>query len=125
MSGQPWLRHPVDGTETQRVDVEIAAHRRYLKIQEWVAEGKIKVMYINITQNRADMFTKPLEREVFERHASAIMGWKIGKPVYGMAQAGRVRAPKARQVAKGYPGGGVTFDGTTAPGSRWLPVSRA
>ena len=53
--------------------------RRYLKIQEWVAEGKIKVMYINTTQNRADMFTKPLEREVFERHASAIMGWKIGK----------------------------------------------
>ena len=47
--------------------------RRYLKIQEWVAEGNIKVKYINTTQNRADMLTKPFEREVFEKHASAIV----------------------------------------------------
>jgi len=49
--------------------------RRYLKMQEWVAEGKIKVKYINTDENRADMFTKPLDRATFEKHASGIMGW--------------------------------------------------
>ena len=28
--------------------------RRYLKLQEWVAEGKIKVKYIKTDENRAD-----------------------------------------------------------------------
>ena len=41
--------------------------RRYLKMQEWVAEGKIKVKYINTDENRADMFTKPLDRATFEK----------------------------------------------------------
>ena len=49
--------------------------RRYLKMQEWVAEGKIKVKYIKTDDNRADMFTKPLDRATFEGHASGIMGW--------------------------------------------------
>ena len=49
--------------------------RRYLKMQEWVAEGKIKVKYIKTDENRADMFTKPLDRATFEGHASGIMGW--------------------------------------------------
>ena len=51
--------------------------RRYLKIQEWVAEGLIRVVYKRTDQNRADMFTKPLDREPFERHASAIMGFSV------------------------------------------------
>ena len=49
--------------------------RRYLKMQEWVAEGKVKVKYIKTDENRADMFTKPLDRATFEGHASGIMGW--------------------------------------------------
>ena len=49
--------------------------RRYLKMQEWVAEGKIQVKYINTDENRADMFTKPLDRATFECHAGKIMGW--------------------------------------------------
>ena len=49
--------------------------RRYLKLQEWVAEGKIKVKYIKTDENRADMFTKPLDRATFEYHAGGIMGW--------------------------------------------------
>ena len=49
--------------------------RRYLKLQEWVAEGNIAVKYVNTNENRADMFTKPLDRETFEKHASGIMGW--------------------------------------------------
>ena len=49
--------------------------RRYLKMQEWVAEGKIKVKYIKTDDNRADMFTKPLDRATFEGHAAGIMGW--------------------------------------------------
>ena len=50
--------------------------RRYLKILEWVAEGKITVKYKNTKENRADMFTiKPLENASFSEHASAIMGW--------------------------------------------------
>ena len=54
--------------------------RRYLKMQEWVAEGKIKVKYINTDENRADMFTKPLDRATFEKHASGIMGWVPSTP---------------------------------------------
>ena len=49
--------------------------RRYLKILEWVAEGKISVKYKNTKENRADMFTKPLENALFNEHAGAIMGW--------------------------------------------------
>ena len=49
--------------------------RRYLKLQEWVAEGNIKVKYIKTNENRADMFTKPLDRATFEYHAGGIMGW--------------------------------------------------
>ena len=49
--------------------------RRYLKILEWVAEGKIVVKYKNTKENRADMFTKPLEHLSFNEHASAVMGW--------------------------------------------------
>jgi len=49
--------------------------RRYLKMQEWVAEGKIQVKYIKTDENRADMFTKPLDRATFEYHAAGIMGW--------------------------------------------------
>ena len=49
--------------------------RRYLKLQEWVAEGKIAVKYVNTNENRADMFTKPLDRETFETHASGLMDW--------------------------------------------------
>ena len=54
--------------------------RRYLKMQEWVAEGKIQVKYINTDENRADMFTKPLDRATFEKHASGIMGWLPSTP---------------------------------------------
>ena len=49
--------------------------RRYLKILEWVAEGKIIVKYKNTKENHADMFTKPLESAVFDSHAGAIMGF--------------------------------------------------
>jgi hypothetical protein len=49
--------------------------RRYLKMQEWVAEGKIAVKYVKTDENRADMFTKPLDRETFETHASGLMDW--------------------------------------------------
>ena len=49
--------------------------RRYLKILEWVAEGKIIVKYKNTKENHADMFTKPLESATFDMHAAAIMGF--------------------------------------------------
>ena len=39
------------------------------------AGDEIKVKYINTDENRADMFTKPLDRATFEKHASGIMGW--------------------------------------------------
>jgi hypothetical protein len=29
----------------------------------------------NTKENRADMFTKPLENALFNEHAGAIMGW--------------------------------------------------
>ena len=49
--------------------------RRYLKILEWVAEGKLVVKYKNTKENHADMFTKPLESAAFDLHVGAIMGF--------------------------------------------------
>ena len=51
--------------------------RRYLKIQEWVAEGVLRIAYKNTDANCADMFTKPLDRDVFERHAGSLMGTRF------------------------------------------------
>jgi hypothetical protein len=48
--------------------------RRYLKIREWVAEGHIVVKYKSTRDNHADLFTKPLAPDDFERHVDAIMG---------------------------------------------------
>ena len=60
----------------QRESAQRSRHieRRYLKIRDWVAEGHIVVKYKNTTDNRADVFTKPLAAEDFDRHMNSLMG---------------------------------------------------
>ena len=48
--------------------------RRSLKLREYVADGHIEVKYIDTRNNAADMLTKPLPREDFERHLAALAG---------------------------------------------------
>ena len=48
--------------------------RRYLKIREWVAGGHIVVKFVPTAENRADVFTKPLATNDFERHVAALFG---------------------------------------------------
>ena len=60
----------------QRESAQRSRHieRRYLKIREWVAEGHIVVKYKNTKDNHADVFTKPLVAEDFDRHIDSLMG---------------------------------------------------
>ena len=51
--------------------------RRYLKIREWVALGEVRVEYVNTDENPADLLTKALERESFDRHCATLSG---GRP---------------------------------------------
>ena len=48
--------------------------RRWLKIRELVAEGHIVVEWTPTVDNAADMLTKALAQEPFERHRSVLMG---------------------------------------------------
>ena len=54
--------------------------RRYLKIREWVALGEVRVEYVNTTENPADLLTKALERESFERHCATLSGGRAVRP---------------------------------------------
>ena len=46
--------------------------RRYLHIRNLVAEGHIVVKYIPTADNPADVLTKPLAREPYEKHTSML-----------------------------------------------------
>ena len=48
--------------------------RRWLKIRELVAEGHIVVEWVPTNDNAADMLTKALAKEPFDRHRSVLMG---------------------------------------------------
>ena len=48
--------------------------RRYLKIRVWVAEGRIRVTYVPTAENAADMLTKPLSGDVFDKHRRVLSG---------------------------------------------------
>ena len=54
--------------------------RRYLKIREWVALGEVRVEYVNTSLNPADILTKALERESFERHCATMGGGRAVRP---------------------------------------------
>ena len=47
--------------------------RRYFKVRELVAKGSISVEHINTHDNPADLLTKPLEYDKFEKHRCTLM----------------------------------------------------
>ena len=58
--------------------------RRYLKVREFVALGEVKVEYVNTDANAADILTKALERDAFERHCGTLSGATRPVPVASM-----------------------------------------
>ena len=48
--------------------------RRFLKLREWVAQGEIRVQYVNTSDNPADLLTKSLEGEAFVQHVRKLGG---------------------------------------------------
>ena len=48
--------------------------RRHLKVRELVEDAVINVKYIATHLNVADIFTKPLARQSFQKHRAALMG---------------------------------------------------
>ena len=42
--------------------------RRHLKIREWVAAGEIKVVYVDMKLNRADLLIKSLDPHTHRQH---------------------------------------------------------
>ena len=47
--------------------------RRFLKVREYVADDIIAVRRFATADNFADVFTKPLDHVVFNKHASKLM----------------------------------------------------
>jgi len=48
--------------------------RRYLKIRELVAEGHIEVRYVATAENASDLLTKPLAKDLFDKHRATLSG---------------------------------------------------
>jgi hypothetical protein len=48
--------------------------RRFLKVREFVAEGHIRVEYVNTQTNAADIFTKSLDKDTHWRHVNFLFG---------------------------------------------------
>ena len=48
---------------------------RYYFIKEKIDEGEIAVEYVPTLQMLADMFTKPLQGELFRMMRSLVLGW--------------------------------------------------
>ena len=46
--------------------------RRYFKVRELVAEGHLSVEHIDTKENSADLLTKALSREVYNKHRSRL-----------------------------------------------------
>ena len=47
--------------------------RRFFKVRELEAMGIVEVHHVPTADNRADLLTKALPREAFERHRAALM----------------------------------------------------
>jgi hypothetical protein len=60
-------KNGVKGERTKHVDV------KYYFITETVESGKVKLQWISTKEQQADIFTKPLEKQVFELLRSLLM----------------------------------------------------
>ena len=48
--------------------------RRYFKVRELQALGEVHVEHVDTALNSADVLTKPISRELFDRHCATLMG---------------------------------------------------
>jgi hypothetical protein len=50
-------------------------NQKYHHFQEWVKSGLISILPIDTLMQPADLFTKPLDLDLFSKHRFSIMGW--------------------------------------------------
>ena len=65
--------------------------RKVFKMRELRGAGVVNVMHVPTDQNPADIFTKIVPRQTFEKHIKAVLNTAAGKAVDD-ARAGRARA---------------------------------
>ena len=51
--------------------------RRYFKVRELCFEGHVRVEHIDTKENLADVLTKPLDQDTFDKHRERLMGCKL------------------------------------------------
>ena len=66
--------------------------RKMFKMRELNGAGTVKVKYVHTDQNTADIFTKVLGRQPFEKHRSVVMNLPAGKGLQEAFAAGLTRA---------------------------------
>ena len=66
--------------------------RKQFKMRELRGAGVVEVKHVDGEQNSADMFTKILGRQVFERHRATVLNMAAGAAVE-TERAARARAP--------------------------------
>ena len=62
------------------------------KMRELSGAGTVKVKYVHTDQNTADIFTKILGRQPFEKHRSVVMNLPAGNGLQDAFAAGLSRA---------------------------------
>ena len=97
--------------------------RRYLKIREWVALGEVRVEYVNTSLNPADVLTKALERESFERHCATLGGGRAARPAAFLAYRGDSCSGWRHRHHWGAMGCSVVCVGAQLGARRWRCVS--
>jgi hypothetical protein len=48
---------------------------KYHHFREEVKKGTVSIYHVATGEQMADMFTKPLDEALFERHRKKMMGW--------------------------------------------------
>ena len=60
--------NPNSGVRTRHVDT------RYHFVREHVEDGFIKIVFVKSEENDADIFTKNVGKEAYEKHVSTFLG---------------------------------------------------
>ena len=63
-----WTKNPIHHARQKHIDI---CHHA---IRDWVADGRIDVQYVPSADQVADVFTKPLSKDIFTRLAHLLLG---------------------------------------------------